>query len=176
MGLSTHKRTTNASDDELLRQLSSDLERLLPANVQNDYDLLILAMRRLPRGLHAMAAIHRLDLSMALDDLGWHFYNFYHWDFANETQWGLRELEAGEVAEIFESARVLIEPHWNEIGSLRAVGSKAFVDWYSESGLQNVLDALNHRLWAICGQSPYGLMQFWLDYARKYPGRLMEAR
>ena len=103
MGLNTHNRTTNDSDDELLRQLSSDLERLLPANVQNDYDLLILAMRRLPRGLHAMAAIHRLDLSMALDDLGWHFYNFYHWDFANETQWGLRELEAGEVAEIFES-------------------------------------------------------------------------
>jgi len=176
MGLSTQKITTNAADDELLQRLSSELERCLPEAVQHDYDLLIPAMRDLPRGLHAMAATHRLDLSMGLDDLGWHFYNFYHREFADETLWGLRELEADEVADIFESARALVEPHWDEIGSFRAIGVSEFVAWYSASGPERALAALNRRLWAICGQSSYGLLQFWLDYARRYPDRLIEGR
>ena len=172
----TQKGTGNAADDELLQRLSSDLERRLPEAVQHDYDLLIPAMRGLPRGLHAMAATHRLDLSMTLDDLGWHFYNFYHREYADETLWGLRELEADEVTGIFESARALVEPHWDEIGSLRAIGVKEFVEWYAESGLESALDVFNRRLWAICGHSPYGLLQCWLDYARRYPERLIDDR
>ena len=176
MGSSTQKGTKNAADDELLQRLLTELNRRLPEAVQRDSDLLIPAMRGLPRGLHAMAATHRLDLSMALDDLGWHFYNFYHRKFADETLWGLRELEADEVTEIFERARALVEPHWDEIGSLRTIGVKEFVDWYAESGLESALDVFNRRLWAICGHSPYGLMQFWLDYARRYPERLIDDR
>jgi len=133
-------------------------------------------MRKLPRGLHAMAATHRLDLSMALDDLGWHFYNFYSRDFADETLWGLRELQADEVADIFEAARATVEPHWDEIGSFRAIGVSAFADWYSQSDLESALKTPNRQMWAICGRSSYGLMQFWLDYARRYPERLINDR
>src|SRR5207248_1722656 len=115
-----------------------------------------------------MGAIHRLDVSMSLDDLGWHFYNFHNRLLCDETLAGLRELEALEAAVIFESALALVEPHWDEIRSLKAIGHEAFTDWYSDSGLETTLAPLNRRLWAICGQSPYGLMQFWLDYARKY--------
>jgi hypothetical protein len=37
---------------------------------------------------------------MALDDLGWHFYNFHSRELAEETYRGLRELGADEAAEI----------------------------------------------------------------------------
>jgi|ERR1017187_711635 hypothetical protein len=175
MSMENQSITKSGSDEELFRELSSELERRLPPHLQDDYDLLVPAMRALPRGLRAMAAIHQLDVSMALDDLGWHFYNFHHRAFCDETQWGLREMEALEAAEIFESARALVEPHWDEIGSLRVIGHKAFADWYTDSDLETALNPLNRRLWAICGQSPsYGLMQFWLNYAWKYPDRVTE--
>ena len=175
MGLRTQDCTPSTSDKELLRQLSAELERRLPPDLHDDYELLVAAMRGLPRGLRAMAAIYRLDVSMAVDDLGWHFCNFHDRAFCDETQRGLRELEAVEAAEIFESARALVEPHWDEVGSRKVIGGEAFTEWYSNSGLERALAPLNRRLWAISERSPsYGLMQFWLDYARKYPARVLE--
>ena len=35
-------------------------------------------IQRLPVGLRAMAATHHLDISLTLDDIGWHFLNFGH--------------------------------------------------------------------------------------------------
>jgi hypothetical protein len=177
MGLRTQDATVSAADEELFRQLSSELERRLPADVHDDYELLIPAMHKLPRGLRAMAATHRLDVSMAVDDLGWHLHNFHHRAFCDETQWGLRELEAAEAADIFGSARGLVEPHWDEIASLKAIGGEAFVEWYKDSGLERELAPLNRRLWAICKRSPsYGLMAYWLVYTRKYPERVSQAQ
>jgi hypothetical protein len=51
-----------------------------------------------------MAATFELDVSMALDDLGWHFVNWTHRGFCDATLWGLRELEAGEYADMFVKA------------------------------------------------------------------------
>ena len=48
-----------------------------------------------------MAATFELDVSMALDDLGWHFGNWTHRGYCDETLHGLRELEAGEYTEMF---------------------------------------------------------------------------
>ncbi len=167
--------TNITSDETLFDQLTAELQRRLPFVVQEDYDLLVPAIRSLPRGLRAMASTHRLDVSMAMNDLGWHFFNFCDRPFNEEIVWGLRELEVVEVAEIFGLARGFVEPHWDEIGHLRANGRKAFADWYSKSDLKQTLNPLNSRLWAICELSKdYGLMQFWLDYARKYPDRLSE--
>jgi hypothetical protein len=86
MSLSLRDITASNSDEELLRKLSSELELRLPPNVQDDYELLVPAIRALPRGLRAMASTHRLDVSMAIDDLGWHFHNFYNRAFCDETQ------------------------------------------------------------------------------------------
>ena len=162
------------SDEELFKMLSSELQLRLPESVQVDYDNLTISIRSLPRGLRAMAAIHRLDVSMAVDDLVWHFFNFHHREFCDETMRGLFELEAVEAAEIFKQAWALVEPHWEKLGQLKE-SPKMFADWYVSSKLEASMKPLNARLWKICSESPdYGLMQFWLTYARKYPERLFE--
>jgi hypothetical protein len=60
--------------------------------------------RTIPVGLRAMAATFELDVSMTLDDLGWHFGNWAHRGYCDETLRGLRELEAPEYAEMFSKA------------------------------------------------------------------------
>jgi hypothetical protein len=165
---------TAKSDEDLIKILSSELHLRLPKRVHADYDILTGLIRSLPQGLRAMAATHRLDVSMATDDLGWHFFNFCHREFCDETMRGLFELEAIEPAEIFKQAWTLVEPHWERLGQLKK-SPKTFADWYESSGLEVSIKPLNRRLWKICSESPdYGLMQFWLTYTRKYPKRLFE--
>jgi len=182
MSLTANDITSAKTDEQLFKLLSSELNHQLPEYVHGDYEILLQALRELPRGLRAMAAVHRLDVSMALDDLGWHFYNFNHRKLCDEIQWGLRELEATEAAELFEKAQALVEPHWGKIEELRELSAKAeshssFADWYNASGLEVALSPLNKKLWEICSASKdYGLMSYWLGYARKYPERLLEIR
>jgi hypothetical protein len=162
-------------DGDLFKMLSSELQLRLPESVQVDYNNSTILIRNLPRGLRAMAATHRLDVSMAMNDLGWHFFNFYHREFCDETMRGLFELEAVEAGEIFKQAWALVEPHWEKLGQLKD-SPKMFADWYVSSKLEASMKPLNARLWKICSESSdYGLMQYWLTYARKYPERLFEA-
>lgn len=175
MSLSADKIKLAKSDRELFQLLSDELQRRLPKSVHEDRDALCVAMRALPPGLRAMAATHRLDVSMAMDDLGWHFANFFHPGLCDETELGLRELEAIEVVGIFQQARMEFERHWQMAGAGSLESLSRFKDWYAPSGLEAALDLLNRRLWEICSESPdYGLMQFWLNYARKYPGNLVD--
>jgi hypothetical protein len=167
---------TAKSDDELFKLLSSELEFRLPKIVHADHDILTVAIRGLPRGLRAMAATHRLDVSMATNDLGWHFFNFFHREFCDETLCGLYELNAVEAAEIFGQAWALVESHWETFGQLKG-SPKMFADWYVSSELEASIKPLNARLWKICSESPdYGLMQSWLTYARMHPERLFEKK
>jgi len=168
MSLTVNEITSANSNEQLFKLLSSELNERLGA-IRKDLNEHVRFIRTLPRGLHAMAAIQRLDISMAIDDLGWHFHNFHHRELSEETLAGLRELEATEAAEIFHKAMVLTEPHWEKIGGAE------FEEWYAESGLEKSIEPLNKELWALCEQSrDYGLLNFWLGYARKYPERILE--
>jgi hypothetical protein len=174
MSFSLEEIKAAKSDEALFKILSSELEFRLPKNTHINCDILTDSIRSLPRGLGAMAATHRLDVSMAIDDLGWHFYNFYHREYFAETLRGLFELEAAEAAGILQQAWMFVEPHWEKLGQLKA-SPKMFADWYESSGLELSIKPLNQQLWEICSKSPdYGLMQFWLTYARRYPERLFE--
>ena len=165
MPLTAHQIVASKSDKELFGLLSAELEQRLGRQTSND--AWVKVIQTLSVGLRAMAATHRLDVSMAINDLGWHFYNHPHRELCAETSRGLRELEAFEVLEIFEGARALIEPHWDKLGSL--------ANWYETSGVEAAMRPLNQRLWKICNQSPeYGLMQFWLGYARNHPERVAD--
>jgi hypothetical protein len=88
----------------------------------------------------------------------------------------LRELEAFEVAEIFEEAYGLVQPWWDQLGALLNVSFDAFVKWYPDSDLDKAMLPLTRRLWEMCGTGkghPNGLLHYWVPYARKYPYRVV---
>ena len=174
MSLSVNDIKSAKTDEQLLKLLSTELVSRLPTRLHKNYDALIRASRALPSGLRAMAATHRLDVSISLDDVGWHFYNFHHRACCDETEWGLRELGAVEAFEVFKRARELVEPHWEQIGSLKP-SHEPFTRWYKTSGLEAVLKPLNEKLWAICSElGKYGLMTYWLTYARNNPEQVLK--
>ena len=166
---------TAQSDKALLDKLSAELTRQLSSELHDDLDALVSALEGLSPGLRAMAVTYQLDVSMALDDLGWHFANWHHRLYCDETSRGLRELGANEVAELYDSAYQAVLPYWDAIGDMLAVEFKIFSDWYHGSELEKSLSPLNNRLWDICEQSKeFRLLKFWLDYARKFPERVVE--
>jgi hypothetical protein len=158
---------TAPSDEALFELLSSELGRRLPGG-RNDLDSFVQELQRFRQGLRAMAATYDLDVSMTLDDLGWHFGNWHHKPLARETIAGLRELEAVRAAEIFEDAFRLAEQYWFELGT------NSWHKWYSDSDLEQSLASFNDEMWAICNRSSdFGLMSYWLEYARRYPERVV---
>lgn len=160
------------AEDELFTLLSDELCRRLPDGEGDDLDRFVQKLRTLPRGLRAMASIYQLDVSMALDDLGWHFANWHHHPYCRETLHGLTELEARREAEIFAAAYDIVQPYWTRIGRLIRRDFHAFVRWYNQSLLETALMPLNEELWAICGQTR-GLLSHWTRYARAYPARVV---
>lgn len=161
-------------DQELFERLSETLKAMFPPELQEDREKFLTALQSAPRGLRAMAGIFDLDVSMALDDLAWHFGNHNDERFLQETVLSLRELEAVEAADLFQSAWEVAAPYLPEIRTK---------DWESEDPhdyfdrtIQSMVDPLNERMWAICKEcGPRGLLQYWLAYARRYPERCVTA-
>lgn len=151
---------TSSSDEQLFALLGDELGRQLPT--RNDPRFLG-ELRKLPVGLRAMAATYELDVSLALDDLGWHFGNWHDEELARETLLGLKELEANEFAEIFAKAFEHAKSYWH------LLGAENWTDWYFESELDKRLAPLNQRAWALWNSLPQGLFTYWVRYARKYP-------
>jgi hypothetical protein len=71
--------------DDLLELLFSDLRVRLPPAAPFHMGSFLQKIRTIPIGLRAMAATFELDVSMALDDLGWHFSNWAHRGYCDET-------------------------------------------------------------------------------------------
>jgi hypothetical protein len=166
-------------DDELFKLLSEELQWRLPGGEDDDLDVFLTRLRAMPAGLRAMAAMYQLDVSMALDDLGWHFANWHHRGYCDETLWALRELEASEAAEIFEQAYALVQPYWDKIGALLAEYGDFddFAEWYWKSDLDKALLPLNKQMWKLCEGSDgkyEGLLRYWAPYARKYPYKVTQ--
>lgn len=110
--------------------------------------------------------MYELDVSLSLDDLGWHFGNWHNHDLAKETALGLEELGACEMARIFREAYALALPYWSELSA------EQWTDWYIDSPLYQALAPLNKQAWAIQNQSSGGLLELWVPYARRYPEKL----
>jgi hypothetical protein len=162
------------TDKELFNEITAELERQIPVELKRDLKAFVNHIRRLPAGLRAMAATHELDVSITLDDLGWHFANHHYKPYCEETLWGLKELDAQEAAYIFSASFELVLPYWEKIGSLVNKDFKLFIDWYNDSELEKALAPLNHKIWNLLEPlEDYGLMSYWLVYARKYPAKLI---
>lgn len=165
----TIRRILSTTDDEVLyKLLATELSHRIPS--YKDADDLFNKIQSLPIGLRAMAATYELDVSMALDDLGWHFRNWASQDLSKETTWGLKELGAIKEAEIFEQAFNIAIPYWKIIVEL-----PDFVEWYSDSELEKALDPLNDAMWELIryhGDTGTYLLDRWAPYARKHPDNI----
>ena len=89
-------------DSALFELLRSELDQKLPEGVREDWTAYSERLAQLPRGLRAMAGIFFFDVSMAMDDLAWHFGNQNDERELAETLDGLRELEMFEIADYFD--------------------------------------------------------------------------
>jgi hypothetical protein len=164
MGNLTRNAIAASSGDALFTLLGEELQRRISAG--RGEPEFVAEIRTLPVGLGAMAATYELDVSLTLDDLGWHFGNWHDAALAEETARGLEELEAVELAAIFRQAFRLAEAYWSELGT------DGWSDWYNRSALRSAMDPLNDRAWALLRGKKDGISQYWVDYARKYPERV----
>jgi hypothetical protein len=171
MALTVEQICAAGSDEQLFKLLSGELQRLFPPEIRKDPVVFLSRLQNAPAGLRAMAATYDLDVSMAMDDLAWHFINHHRLPaFAEETILGLRELGATEAAEIFEAAFGIVRPHWAELAE--AAASKSPHDWLAAKGIPAAVKPLNEHLWNFLKQQPDGsLLSFWLAYARSFPER-----
>lgn len=156
-----------ASEDEALFQLlSSEIARRIGDPEPDDLDALLVAIRKLPRGLRAMASTYDLDVSMTLDDLGFHFANYPSVPLAMETSAGLRELGASDAADLVECALSVARPYW------AFIKSPDFAATYANSPLEAALDPINVEFWRLYGptsEREHSLLDLWPRYARADP-------
>lgn len=161
------------SDKALLDALFAELSREVSASLHDDLDEFVSAIQDLPPGLRAMAATFQLDVSMARDDLGWHFANWHHRAYGAETSMALRELEATELSDLFDRAFSIVGHQWEVMTERLVEGSDSFAEWYGTSELEATLMPLNRRWWEICNSDNDGLFRYRPTYARKYPERVV---
>ena len=154
----------SSSDDELQSLLFRELEQNVSAG--HGSPEFLAQIRNLPVGLRAMAATSELDVSFALDDLGWHFGNWHTTELSEETARGLEELGAAELASLFRQAFEIAQRFWTELGS------EGWMRWYHGSEFERQTRPLNDKARSILASKGGSLFKYWVDYARHHPERV----
>jgi hypothetical protein len=155
------KIISSSPDDELFTLLGKELERRITA--KRGSQEFLHQIRSFPVGLRAMAATYELDVSLTMDDLGWHFGNWHDEALAEETVRGLEVLGAPELAMIFREALRHALGYWSELGA------KNWSEWYHGSPLEKAVEPLNEQAWKLLDKHKNGIFYYWVDYARKNP-------
>jgi hypothetical protein len=153
--------------DDLLELLFAELRFRIPPGQPFQMGRFLQKIRTMPVGLRAMAATFELDVSITLDGLGWHFGNWTHHGYCDETLRGLRELEAPEYAEMFAKAYELAQSDWNELSNLPP---GEFKKWYYKSDLRKQLSCYRDAGGIV--RKDGGIFGHWTRYARKYPHKV----
>ena len=171
MALTAKQIRSTQADDELLGLLLGELKVLFPPDIRRDPAIFLSRLQSAPVGLRAMAVTYELDVSMAMDDLAWHFVNHHaSLELAEETLLGLQELGAPEAANFFAEALAIIKPHWQKLQA--GLAAKTEHDWLDATGIQGSMNPLNDRLWNYLKRFPdRSFFSLWTDYARKHPER-----
>lgn len=161
------EKHTHGEQDALVKQIFELLDARVQANAYADDGSYANQIRTLPRGLRAMAATHHLDVSLTLDDIGWHFLNFGERGLVDETELGLRELGLSDVAAMFREAFELLEPH--------LAGIHVEADYrrvLRSAGCEERIDELTDRARAAIGKD--GIYRHWVAYARNRPSDVFD--
>jgi len=160
----TREAIGSSSDEDLFGLLGRELEARI--TTERGSPEFVAQIKRLPVGLRAMAATYELDVSLALDDLGWHFGNWHNIELSEETAKALHELGAPDLAEVYQTAFRLTQDYWAELGS------EDWGEWYHGSPLEKAMEPLTRRAWSILEGKKNGILKYWIDYARRYPERI----
>lgn len=158
-------------DHALFKLLAGELTERLGPSEGGDLDEFLARLSQLPVGLRAMALVYQLDVSLTLDDLGWHFANWHHRGYSEATLSALGELGAHDYAAIFAEAYQEVQPFWDKIGALCAQDFGDFVEWYRHFELGRRLLPLTKRMWDM-QEIDGGLFGGWTFYARQHPDRV----
>jgi hypothetical protein len=150
-------------DDMLLNKIFDLMKERLKTNPYGWDGEFSKEISGFPKGFRAMAATHHLDVSLALDDLGWHFLNFGESSHVRETEAGLRELDLHELADLFAEAYRIMKPHLPEI---RKPGGDYFA-CLQRSGEMKRINELTDRAWKL--QKSDDIYSAWIRYARANP-------
>jgi hypothetical protein len=132
------------------------------ANPYSDDGSFAASLSRLPIGLRAMAATHHLDVSLTLDDIGWHFLNFGEPSFVRETEAGLRELGLSEMADWFAEAFTIVNPLRPEID---ACGD--YYECLAQHGHMDRIEQLTRKAHPTADKSC--IYDAWISYTREHP-------
>ncbi|MDE1162556.1 MAG: hypothetical protein PW792_11510 [Acidobacteriaceae bacterium] len=163
------------SDQELFDHICKELESRIPQSVYESSAAFSKAIYQLPRGLQAMQSVYELDISMTLDDLAWHFLNHPADISSRRTYEGLLELELPAEASLFKQAWDIWAPHLEQYRQ-HGVGEQEPHDYLESIGVQKPINPLNDQLWKLLEKpNNLGLMQAWVNYARKYPERCIDS-
>lgn len=158
------------TDEELLKQIFSALSASVGsvADPYSDDGSYAAAISGLPVGLRAMAATHHLDVSLTMDDIGWHFLNFGEPGLVRETEAGLHELGLDEMANCFVEAHGIVSPLLPEIND-----ADGYYECLETSGLMDRINELSYKASAttptLDGSPIYAA---WVKYARAHPEKV----
>lgn len=154
-------------DEELYKLISNELyEQTKDINL-DETDFYIERLKILPKCLWALGSIYELDVSICLDDLGWHFNNHYHWEMAQETLKALNYIGANKEADIFEEALKIVKKYWLELGRVINNKNGEFPEWHEKSQMDDELMALNEKMWELNKEK--GLLDLLTEYVRDNP-------
>lgn len=157
------------SDKELLEELFSMLSKRITADPYSEDGAYAVAIRELPVGLRAMAGTHHLDVSLTMDDIGWHFLNFGEPGLVAETELGLRTLRLDDLASWFAEARDIMAPLRREIAAPDDYG-----ECLARHGQMDRINELTDKAQALavgCSEEVSGspIYKAWVQYTRQHP-------
>jgi hypothetical protein len=152
-----------SSDEELLAVLGKELQARVSA--EQGSPEFVAKIRELPVGLRAMAATYELDVSFALDDLGWHFGNWCNKELAQETEQGLKELGMEEVAALFGRAFDVAKKHGSELAN------DNWMEWYHGSEFEKEVRPFDKQARELLDRKG-DIFKHWVRYTRRYPDRV----
>ncbi|MBV8552548.1 MAG: hypothetical protein JOY54_14705 [Acidobacteriaceae bacterium] len=168
------------NNKDLLNEIFSILTDRVKADPYSDDGSYAAAIRQLPTGLRAMAATHHLDVSLTLDDLGWHFLNFGEPGLVQEAGDGLRELGLPDVAQWFEEAQQIVQPLLDSArkGEIKSPGDE-YYDGLERSGNRPRMDQLSQLAQdksTGCSEDASGsfIYDSWIKYCRMKPENVFD--
>jgi hypothetical protein len=161
------------TDDDLLEHIFATLKERAGGDPYDEDGAYVAVIRALPIGLRAMAATHWLDVSLTVDDIGWHFLNFGEEGLVRETTLGLRELSLPEFEAAFVAASELICPIRTE------VTDDNFYEYLDSHNLDSKIQELGERIDESASRYPQmtgsAIYGAWITYTRAHPENVFDS-